>query len=329
MTRPQRGLGLLSVMLALACTQRAPPIQREVPDPATSATSAATAGGAQVAPAPVAASVETTGTVDELPFALREGMAEAVPWGMRITLADGPVACGAKPTGSALRFEVRAGPGARYYVGSTFGAAMEIGRAASWDRIEPSAALVSVDRAEVRDAGTIAGSFLVRSKAPPGHLAVDARGTFAVPMCGPVPPYRGIDDTSQPAIMKPRSVIAFRHRESPPGVVDTLWVFPDQYATCNTPYKPSRFSFYSLDGIGSPSVGDRKATGPQPAVLWHHPALDEDVTTGGSSFPEGEAAIVWDAFDARPGGTLRGRVTWMGADMRLTRVQLAVKVCAR
>jgi hypothetical protein len=52
-----------------------------------------------------------------------------------------------------------------------------------------------------------------------------------------------------------------------------------------------------------------------------------EIVTGGSSFPEGEAAIVWEAFDPRPGGVLRGRVMWSTGLGELVHGTLVVKVC--
>ncbi len=292
-----RVIGALALSALCACDEAATP-----PAPLVAASERVTttsASAAVAAVAPQAARVDVRGKVGDEALALRGGVARWTNDGLEVHL--GEVTCDA-PHG-ALTFTLLPGPQAKLYAGGTIARPAFLGQV--W--LPASAALISVTRAR---ADRVEGSLRLLGRSILGDAtAVDAAGSFAVPICGPdtskTP--RGIPE-GDGAPTRITSALAYRERTAPPDTIDEIWLFHDASPSCSVNRKPNAYAFTVLSDIGRSSLGGVDAVGPQPARVSVHPAAPDDLATGGSAFPDGEAAITWTSLAPRVGGVVSGTV---------------------
>lgn len=256
--------------------------------------------------------VHVTGQIDGRVIELHHGRAHWEKEYLEVEFSGEPLTCGAplqKASAPRMHFQIPPGPGGRFYMGGVVGLGMHI---EPFDEksleFPPRAMLVELSKVEPRSGGAVTGSLVIQGKQDFGKARADITGEFSVHVCGPGPQAQpaGIPEQAPPDMAPIRSGLAlFQKADS--DLTDEIWLFSSAVG-CRTPGLPHTFSFDGLANFGALRVGKLEARGPQPAELRFHPPVSKDTMTGGSAFPEGEAAIVWEAQPRAPGAKVRGRV---------------------
>jgi hypothetical protein len=320
----RRLLTVAAVALGVSCSDRASivgdPVASTSAVPSGAAIDASARSHASATPSANAAkpvyrpaAVGVVGTLGTGALELSHGRAA---WSkdnkLQVTFSSEPLPCGAKLDKDRIQWmelAIPPGPGAKYYVGGVIGLAVELrNEAAGNTTFGPEGALVTLSEVKPEDGGSVAGSVVVGGKASYGATTASVLGKFDVPVCGrgPDPSPAGIPEQAPPEPPAVQSAIALRDRDT--KRISEIWMFVDASPGCGAARKPQSYAFYELVFFGNSRTSYVDARGPQPAELRFHPPVPDDTATGGSSFPESEAAISWSTFPASVGSEVRGRV---------------------